>query len=390
MTRFRGSLLHRRFLIAAVSAGCAVTAAFLVSPGSAAAGSVGAGVSQHCRGAFNPYQVRQSLLAPCGEHVIPLVAERPLPGGGRVLIYGSGSLQVRRPIPPTGFDPVMASAARLAEYDFPPRPSGGRALNSWLDAMRKARPAEPTAYLVGGAADRRIAPDYTEYASEFFAGNVAIDETYTNVYADWVEPSITTADCPSPQEESTWAGIGGGAISATGALMQAGTQYGEGSGLANHEAFIQGLSPLGDLNGGAPIALNVTATVGGVMYVNIFRASSAGYNVYVENEYTGQAWTGGPFVAWAPYDGGSAEFIVEDPNGGLSGSGPPVYLIRFGTFEVEDAEASINDSTFEGLASWPHDDVEMVNSGDNNNLLAYPGPAFNSGDSWYDYHENCY
>lgn len=215
-----------------------------------------------------------------------------------------------------------------------------------------------------------------------WAGNMATSETYTNVYGYWIEPSTSEAECPADyQMESTWAGLGG-ANSET--LVQAGTQYGEGqlygSGLANHQAWYEMIS--GSTNDFVP--LPVTATVGGQMYVNIYRASSKGYNVYVENEYTGKYW-GVNFVTFSPYDGSTAEFIVEDPAGGASND---VYLMRFTTFEVEDAEASVNDSTFKGLASWPHDDDVMVgpSTGD---TMAYAGDAFNSGDSWYDYHEHC-
>jgi len=218
-----------------------------------------------------------------------------------------------------------------------------------------------------------------------WAGNVAVNETYTNVYGYWVEPSVTEADCPADyQMEATWAGLGGKLGSST--LVQAGTQYGMnkiyGSGLSNYQAYYE----LINLEYATMVPLPVTATVGGEMYVNIYRASSSGYNIYVVNEYTDQAW-GINFVSFSPYDGSSAEFIVEDPYYGPAG-GNHVYLIRFGTFEVQDAEASVNDSTFQGLASWPHDDYEMTNTA-TGDVMAYAGAAFNGGDSWYDYHKNC-
>jgi len=210
---------------------------------------------------------------------------------------------------------------------------------------------------------------------------MATSETYTNVYANWLEPSITEAECPANyQMESTWVGLGG---FNTGTLVQAGTQYGEShflAGLANHQAWYELIS--GTTNVFVPIP--VTATVGGEMDVNIYRASAKGYDIYVENEYTGVYW-GVDFVTFSPYDGSTAEFITEDPGGGAENG---IYLIRFGTFEVEDAEASVNDSTFQGLANWPHDNDVMVGptTGD---TMAYSGSAFNSGDSWYEYHEHC-
>ncbi|HUC58877.1 MAG TPA: G1 family glutamic endopeptidase [Streptosporangiaceae bacterium] len=313
-----------------------------------------------------------------------MTAKHSLRGGGTEYVYNVGGMKVHSVVPPAGFKPARASAAKLKEYGFPPRPASGRALRTWLAAVSKAHPAKvPDRLIFTHPARPKTGqlPSVTVYDNPIWAGNMATSETYTNVYGAWLEPSITEAECPADyQMESTWAGLGG---ANTGTLVQAGTQYGEGqlsSGLANHQAWYELIS--GSTNDF--VHLPVTATVGGEMYVNIYRASSKGYNIYVENEYTGSYW-GVNFVTFSPFDGSTAEFIAEDPYGGVENG---VYLIRFGTFEVEDAEASVNDSTFSGLASWPHDDDVMISPtiGD---TMAYAGSAFNSGDSWYDYHEHC-
>jgi hypothetical protein len=355
----------------------------LTAPGNSAAGSVRTGRGERC-GAGR---------ASCGENVAPLVAKRALPGGGTAYIYDVDGTKVRSPVPPAGFDPARASAAKLAEYDFPSRPAGGRALRTWLAAVRNTHRAPPPAHMVfwqpaaGRAARRGVTagPAVTVNSNNIWAGNMATSETYTNVYGYWIEPSTAEADCPADyQMEATWAGLGGWN---TGTLVQAGTQYGMnqiyGPGISNHQAWYELVD---NYTVEAFVPLPVTATVGAEMYVNIYRASAKGYNIYVVNESTGQAW-GINFVTFSPYDGSTAEFIAEDPYGGVTGRSP-VYLIRFGTFEVEDAEASVNDSTFEGLASWPHDDDVMI-SPTTGNRMAYAGSAFNGGDSWYDYHQNC-
>jgi Peptidase A4 family len=370
-------MLHKaQVMVFSATLSAGILALALAAPGSSAAGSVRASSGAHCQG----------TRATCGKDIAPLTAKRPLPGGGTEYVYDVDGIMTRSLVPPAGFHPVTASAAKLAEYGFPPRPAGGRALRTWLGAMRKAHPAKAPAYLTVSHPDIRpalgAAPAVTNFDNPIWEGNMATSETYTNVYGAWLEPSITEAECPATyQMESTWAGLGG---KNTGTLVQAGTQYGEGqiygSGLSNHQAWYELIS--GSTNIFVP--LPVTATVGGEMYVNIYRASSKGYNVYVENEYTGSSW-GVNFLTFSPFDGSTAEFIAEDPYGGVESG---VYLIRFGTFEVEDAEASVNDSTFAGLANWPHDDDIMISPtiGD---TMAYAGSAFNSGDSWYDYHEHC-
>lgn len=252
--------------------------------------------------------------------------------------------------------------------------------------MRKAHPAPPLRYMLvlhPALRSGTVSPSVTVNKNPIWAGNMADSNTYTNVYSYWLEPSTSAADCPATyQMESTWAGLGGWH---TSTLVKAGTQYGEGqifgSGLSNHQAWYELIN--GSTNDFVPI--NVTATVGGEMYVNIFRASSSTYNIFVENEYTGQYWPGGTGLRFSAFDGSHAEFIVEDPYGGVSSG---VYLRRFGTFEVQDAEASTNGSTFHGLANWPHADDVMYGPVTGNEM-AYAGSAFNNGDSWYDYHQNC-
>lgn len=360
----RYSIKTRKGLLFSATLSAGVLALAFIAPAGAAAGKV--------------------ATSGTGGSVAPLEAKSPLSGGGTMYTYDVSGMKVHSPVPPAGFDPVTASAAKLAEYGFPTRPAGGQALRTWLAAMQKAHPATAPDHLTVWHPALRPAvsagPAFSTVDSSNWSGNMATSEKYTNVYGTWLEPSIAEAECPADyQMESTWAGLGGWN---TQTLVQAGTQYGEGqlfgSGLSNHQAWYEMIN--GTTNDFVP--LPVTATVGGEMYVNIYRASSTGYNIYVENEYTGVYW-GINFVSFSPYDGSTAEFIEEDPYGGWQDG---VYLIRFGTFEVQDAEASINDSTFEGLANWPHDDVIMTGASD---TMAYAGSAFNSGDSWYDYHEHC-
>jgi hypothetical protein len=83
------------------------------------------------------------------------------------------------------------------------------------------------------------------------------------------------------------------------------------------------------------------------------------------------------------FDGSSAEMIVEDPAGGWSGGGP--YPWNFDSFQVEDAEASENGTTYHGLAYFGHTEVIMYVV----NEMAHPGDAPNSGDTWTDYHDAC-
>ncbi len=151
--------------------------------------------------------------------------------------------------------------------------------------------------------------------------------------------------------------------------------------LGAHQAWYELISGSTDHFVGLP----VTATAGGQFITEIDRVSG-GYKIFVENGYTGAYKS--VTVSFSPYDGSTAEFIVEDPEGGWSQGGP--YLSNFRNFEVEDAEASTNGgSVFHGLAYWPHYDDVMISPADGA-TMAHAGSAFNSGDSWYDYQDRCY
>jgi Peptidase A4 family len=343
-----------------------------------------------CLQSFNPYRAARSFLRSCGDGVYPVRAVRKLSGGGAAYSYKVAGLTTVREVPPAGFSPLTASAAKLAEYGYPARPAGGRALRDWITLMRRARPSPAAPYLVTDKALEKLprphsATQPVNADNPIWAGNMAISHTYTNVYGYWLEPNIYSTQCTSPTiAESTWVGLGGWN---SGILAQDGTAVGEGSsGVGAHEAWYEFINTATDTNVFVPIPLY--ATPGGEFYSIIDRVSG-GYHVYVENLYAGgaQAYT----VNFSPYDGSTAEMIVEDPYGGSSGSATSGHdLDNFKSFEVEDAEASDNSgSSYAGLASWPHDD-DVMKSPNGDVTMAYAGAAFNSGDSWYDYQSRCY
>jgi hypothetical protein len=362
-----------------------------VASGSVPPGPHAAKVPAACHRSYNPYKVAKSFLRRCGDGIYPVLKVKALPGGGKEYEYNVDGLATVIQVPPRGFKPLRASAAKLAEYGYPARPRGGVALRNWIVLMRRDRPLTPSPYLVTDnplealwAHARISVPTNRNFT---WAGNMATSNTYTNVYGYWLEPNIYSTQCTSPTiAESTWVGLGGWNQN-LGILAQDGTAYGEGNlGIGPHEAWYEIIDQNTGVNNLVP--LGVSATPGGEFY-SITDRVSGGYHFYVENLYAGGSMPAS--VSFSPYDGSTAEMIVEDPNGGSDGSktsGPD--LANFKNFEVEDAEASNNNgSSYAGLANWPHDDDIMISSGDHA-TMAYPGGAFNSGDSWYDYQTRCY
>lgn len=97
---------------------------------------------------YNPYTVAKSFLQHCKDGVYPVQKVLSLKGGGNAYVYDVAGVRTTDLVPPAGFDPLTASASQLAEYGYPPRPSGGQALKTWMMFMSKAHPAADPGYMI--------------------------------------------------------------------------------------------------------------------------------------------------------------------------------------------------------------------------------------------------
>lgn len=337
----------------------------------ASTSNVSIAVPSACRQSYKAYAVSKSFLRACGDSIVPLRRVKELPGHGKAYIYDAGGFRAVTRIPPRGFEPKRASAGKLAQYGYPPRPSGGQALRSWTTMVQGTHFITPPKYLV-------TIPRHVNTHSAIWAGNVSYQcsgcNTYQDVYANWLEPHTGTVSCNSTGR-SVWAGLGGWN---TQTLAQAGTAVGEGSaGAGDHQAWYELINPTTDRF--VPVS-GLYATVGGEFTAEVDRVSG-GYYIFLKNDYTGDS-NGGTTVTFQSYDGSHAEAIVEDPFGGVANG---EYLRKFDQFEIEDAEASRDGTHYHGLAWFDHLDVVMYY----NQEMAHPGSAFNSGDSWYDNFDHC-
>ena len=300
-----------------------------------------------------------------------------LAGGGREYIYADGGISR---VPPRGFKPLNASAASLARYGYPPRPSGGRALRSWRAMMRHIQFVTPPRYLVTDPQARidDKTPAVTTLLNDHWSGNMAISKTYTNVYASYDEPNIYSSQCSST-EEVMWAGLGG---YNTQTLAQDGTGYHFNS-MGAHQAWYELLS---SAHQNPPVAVNLYATAGQPFTAMVIR-ETGGYYMYLYNAYTGKAWNhSGTTISFSPYDGSTAEAISERP---VFSDGTPTDLSNFKQFEVIDAEAAANYGSYEAIGALPHDAIQMFSDVDYK-IIDYPGSTFNGGASWYNYQARCY
>lgn len=149
-----------------------------------------------------------------------LVAASALPAGAAALS------------PPAGFDPVTASAAQLAGYGLPARPSDPAALARWTMLVRHAKTRVPVSF-----SDRHASA--TGGTSGNWAGNYDTGRTYNSVGAEWNVPSIPTT---SPRYSSTWVGLGLG-TSLADPLVQAGNDQTATSGSRSYGLWYEIYTP---------------------------------------------------------------------------------------------------------------------------------------------------
>lgn len=334
--------------------------------------------SQLCHRPFNAYAVPISFLSRCGDRIFRLKRVERLTGGGSEYIYNVAGVRTVITVAPKSFNPLKASARQLAKYHYPPKPSGGQALRTWISLVGKGHFVKPSSYLVGIYPSRTVLRAPNVY-NPTWAGNMATQCTncaaYQNVYATWDEPHYDSTPCSNPVADGNWVGLGGWN---TTTLAQDGTAVGvENAGIGNHQAWYELIVN----NSGPAVPIKGLYATDGQQFTAETDRIQGGYDFFLKNDYTGAKWSA--FVSFSPYDGSTAEMITEDPNNGV---GNGWRLEEFDPFTVVDAEATRDGTTYRGIANFDHDDMIMRYNSD---TLAHAGSANSAGNSWTDNWDNC-
>src|SRR5579872_639189 len=104
-----------------------------------------------CAPAFNAYAAGAAAAQACGLRVHPLQSKKTLADGGTQYTYTvDGGNTVTFRLPPATFDPLSATAAQLASYYLPQRPSSGAALGTW-ERLVNGKHKVPPAFLIQGS-----------------------------------------------------------------------------------------------------------------------------------------------------------------------------------------------------------------------------------------------
>ena len=299
--------------------------------------------------------------------------------------------------PPSGFDPLTASDAKLAEYDFPSRPTDDADLVEWRQAMsavqRVGQPSGPVSVDVGDAVQR-----YATVVSNWggvVAGNTSgSTNTYVAVKGNLTIPS--TGTCDSTNGVGAWIGLGGVPPKD---LVQQGVECGHaslGSGSGFHP-FTEFVDASSSPAGWAPAKFCMidgwTLPVGHVIYQNMsYQTSSNTAYFFLEDESSGglteSCHISRPSSAYT-FAGNTAEWITEAPLGEL-------HAVDFGTIGFSNAQLELNSSgTWANLNTqaltkykdgWSSSDYCVYPPGS----LGSDGKSFSdvwySGDCYYELH----
>jgi hypothetical protein len=264
-----------------------------------------------------------------------------LSGGGEEADFSlPGGITMSVPTPPADFNPLTASAAQLAEFDFPPRPTDPSALAEWTTAMSAYQSDGPPADSISVTSSDPAASysTYREPWAGFAAGTFGTTgNTYVAVKAEQTVPSHS-GTCGATNGIGIWVGLGG--TTGNNDLVQQGIECGN-SVIGSGGAF----RPFTEFaNTQLPIVFcgqtSWTFPAGDVVYQNMgYEQSPKIANFYIENITTGVAHSCSldKPSGWS-YNGDTADYIVEPTN---TNGGTPNPL-NYGSIPFSDARAELN------------------------------------------------
>ena len=310
-----------------------------------------------------------------------------MPGGGYDYIYRVGSALVHFPVPPKGFNPLSATAAKLQEYGFQPRPSGGTALAQWTNMMAHYRQTPiPSVVLVQSQRDHLVKKGHIAFGTENsanWAGWIADSTTqeFVATQMDYTQPAAQATSCAGAVQ-SVWTGLGG--VNST-SLVQDGTALpGTIPGASGYSAWYEYMN--GTSNVGPKVMGNLVVNPGDSIHLyTAYSTSNGEINFYIADNTTGTSQaalvTG---VGTAYYDGSSTEYITERS---VCGNGCFYPLEQFTAFSSSTDQAETTSGSWIPISSAPYPLQVSMFAQVTGDLLAAPSGLNSSGDgfstTWY-------
>jgi hypothetical protein len=372
MTDIDGHSGTRGWRSAAVGAICALLAALSLVAGRAVA-AARPGPSANGGGSCAPRRLSPTAIT-------------PLPGGGQQYLFGPGGSIGTVVVAPAGFRPAAASAAKLAEYGFPPRPSGGSALAGWRYAMSRYRRTAPELTLgcaeaatsMSRAATASVRPAASQRAksSQNWAGYDAYGSNhhyFAAVHGYFIQSKLGPHACDPAGQEGSWIGLGGGyygsSASLSSSLLQGGTAINGPSGAhgkppGTYAMFYEYV--VFSTHENKPV-YGRTVRPGDKIFVYVgFQTSNHKADIYVEDTTSGHTEGLERKLPAYYYDGITADWVNERPGATLADFEPTAF---------SDAQAQVSSTgRWEDLGSENRYQLTMVQTiGQHGQLLASPG-----------------
>ena len=247
------------------------------------------------------------------------------------------------PAPPADFDPNTASRASLIKNGFlwrrPGKDDDPAVRAAWERAFSRPWRAEdrlvpefaPQPSMSHHLRSVQRAADGISIADSVWAG-VAVRGTWTGVIGQWVIPAVTEPLQPQGTtggwNSLSWIGLDG-AVDSNDVLQAGVQQLVDHNGNPQYVAWYEWFAPRQE---DSPPYIFVTAipnfavSPGQTVYCSIQYVGSTAGQVYFANQSTGQHFS----VTLAPppgatFNGSSAEWIMESPNGGEPESSLPIF-----------------------------------------------------------------
>jgi hypothetical protein len=324
--------------------------------------------------------------ASCTPRPLTPTAINRLPGGGQEYVFGRGGSIGTVFVAPAGFRPLTASAARLAKYGFPPRPSGGSALAGWRYAMSRYRRTAPeltlgcaegaTSMPMAAVASAMPAARQRVKSSENWAGYDAYGSNhdyFAAVHGYFIQSKLGPNACDPAGEEGSWMGLGGGyygsSASLSSSLIQGGTAINGPSGVhgkppGTYAMFYEYV--VFSIHENKPV-YGRTVRPGDKIFVYVgFQTSNRKADIYIEDTTSGRTEGLERKLPSYYYDGITADWINERPGATLADFQPTAF---------SDAQAQVRSTgRWEDLGSENRYQIPMVEtSGLHGRQLASPG-----------------
>jgi len=284
-----------------------------------------------------------------------------LPDGGKLYTYIINGVRNVFPVPPTGFKPIEATDAELAQYGFPPRPEVDTELAAWNKQMSyyKYTPEPDISVGVertyGVAKDVVTKPDSIYATSGNWSGYVATGN-FVQVQGDFTQPTIAT-DCASNTYEGTWVGIGG--WTGSNKLVQTGTGMDTINGRRHYDAWFEYLSAA---HPNPPVYMNSLTINGGnsIHTYCSFQSSNNLFNAYIANNTNGTSQTALVDISASEYfDSSTAEWINERPTLSDGTISWLADLTKYGSHSWSTCQAYKNTGSWFNIASLAYSSIDM-------------------------------